>query len=113
MKLEKYIIAYDIRCKKRLAKVHRLLKSQAIFLQSSVYYWQGTPSEIAQLQQALVQRINKETDDIRGYKLTQTQALHFFARPALLNESYCDNYPIHKHHPQSPILHWGDLHEII
>jgi CRISPR-associated protein Cas2 len=113
MKQHKYIIVYDISCKKRLAKVHRLLKSQAIFLQESVYYWHGTQDDLDRLQAELTKRINKAEDDIRGYRLQSTQILYFFARSPLLTDSYFDDYPKYQHHPKEEGADWSKYYEVI
>ena len=70
-KLKPYLIAYDISDKKRLQRVHRLLKSQAIALQYSVFIAVMNAAECAELTQALEALIDKKADDIRLYPLPQ------------------------------------------
>lgn len=113
MPTHKYIIAYDICCTKRLAKVHRYLKTQALFIQKSVYYWQGTHEELTQLKSELENRMNITEDDIRGYRLKNTQILHFLARSPFLEHSYFEGYPQYQHHPKDDDKNWECLHEII
>mgnify|MGYP000163539979 CR=1 FL=1 len=106
MNNQRYIIAYDIHHKTRLTKVQRLLKSQAQALQYSVFYWQGSRQALAELQTTLSQIIHLQEDDIRGYRLSPQQTLHFFARYPFISQIYFDGFPRLRHYPQDEKLAW-------
>lgn len=72
MKTYKYIIAYDIREPKRLAKIHRTIKKVAIPIQKSVFLAHLCKTELASLEATLNQIIAQKQDDIRIYKLPAT-----------------------------------------
>lgn len=66
-----YIIAYDIKCPKRLGRVHRYLKSCAIPIQYSVFIARLYLHEKAAIIEELQWIINEKQDDIRIYRLPQ------------------------------------------
>lgn len=90
-----YLIQYDIRNKARLQRVYRLLKSSAIPVQESVFAWQGTHTELEQLQQQLLQRINPTEDDIRGYRIRQP--LQLYGESPFIAGGWFTGYPPHVH----------------
>ena len=70
-KAKPYLIAYDISDKRRLQRVHRLLKNQAIAMQYSVFIALMNNAERATLIEALTVLIDEKADDIRLYPLPQ------------------------------------------
>ena len=62
-----YIIAYDIREKRRLTKIHKVICSYAISLQYSVFYAELNQLQIRVLVSKLNKIINKKEDDVRIY----------------------------------------------
>lgn len=94
-----YLILYDIRSASRLQRVHRLLKSCAIALQESVFAWNGTDSELTELQSSLKKIINNQEDEICGYAI-HSPLLLVGASP-FMSDIYFDGYPPHQHHPNS------------
>lgn len=89
-----YLIQYDIRCKKRLQRVHRTLKRCAYALQKSVFAWYGTAPELAVLQQQLTQLINAKEDDVRGYRIREPLLL--FGQLSFIEGAYFAGYPPHE-----------------
>lgn len=71
-----YIVAYDIRDRKRLAKVYRTVKKQAVSLQYSIFLIDNK-AQASDLYQKLSALITAE-DDLRLYKIKNRQALWQF-----------------------------------
>lgn len=94
-----HLIVYDIRCPRRLRRVHAFLKKQAYALQESVFAWQGTEQELIELQQGLLERINSKEDDVRGYRLPANQKLHLFGVSPFLDDVYDFGLPPHELQP--------------
>ncbi|WP_432787036.1 CRISPR-associated endoribonuclease Cas2 [Oligella sp. MSHR50489EDL] len=69
MKKQAWIIDYDIRNNKRLGRVYRLLSKEAIPIQYSIFYYEGTVNELKKLLNAIEERINIKCDDVRAYCL--------------------------------------------
>ena len=65
------IICYDITCPRRLARIHRLLKKQALPIQYSVFLFTGTPLQLERCLAQLEHIMDKRYDDIRAYPLPQ------------------------------------------
>ncbi len=63
------LICYDIRCPRRLAKLHRFLCGVAIPVQYSVFIAYLAPNRIDLLLADLRERIHKHQDDVRLYTL--------------------------------------------
>jgi len=64
-----WFIAYDIRDPKRLVRVHRYLKRQAIALQYSAFCLEAEESRVLRTLEALGDLIDKGRDDVRAYRL--------------------------------------------
>lgn len=64
-----WLIAYDIADPRRLGKVHRYLKSQAIPVQYSVFVFQGSQLALQRVLNGVAQRIAADQDDVRAYYL--------------------------------------------
>ena len=62
-----YILAYDIRCKKRLARVHKLMTQWGIPIQYSVFAVDLTPRGLERLWMALYRVVDPDEDDVRLY----------------------------------------------
>lgn len=78
-----HIIAYDIADKKRLQRVHRLVKAHAIPLQYSVYLAQMTPTQCNKLIAELKLQINDSQDDIRIYPLPKKPNWASWGKPIM------------------------------
>ena len=64
-----HIICYDIADKRRLARVHALLKRQATALQYSVFLFSGTEQQLNHCLAQLAKIMHPRQDDIRAYPL--------------------------------------------
>jgi CRISPR-associated protein Cas2 len=77
-----FLIAYDIAHPRRLARVHRSVKSVAIPAQRSLYVVHTTANEVRAIRDVLAGLIDRHEDDVRIYPLPQrTRILHYGKRP--------------------------------
>lgn len=99
MRLERkwHLIQYDIRDPKRLRRVHRLLKSQAVAVQNSVFAWFGHTLELRDLQAKLQECIKAGEDDVRGYELHHP--LMLYGSTAFVEDTYGNSLPPYQHCP--------------
>lgn len=67
-----WLIAYDIACRRRLARAFKLLKSVGQPVQFSVFAVQASPAEMAKLLARLAVLVDKREDDVRAYRLSST-----------------------------------------
>ncbi len=81
----RWLIAYDIRDPRRLARVHRLLIGVAVPVQYSVFAAAGSPRAMRGLAAALGQRIDPSVDDVRFYPVPD-QAQTYTIGAAMLPE---------------------------
>ncbi len=65
-----YIVAYDIADKKRLQKIHRMLKKEGMAVQKSVFFVHGDEKSLNGLLGKLETVMNPGKDDIRAYPVT-------------------------------------------
>lgn len=65
----RYLVSYDIREPRRLLRVMRRVRQQAIPVQYSVYYAELYVNELNQLVAGLESLIDPKTDDIRIYAI--------------------------------------------
>jgi CRISPR-associated protein Cas2 len=64
-----YLICYDICDPKRLGRVGRVSRQQALALQYSVYYLLGTAADLERFLVRLDALIDEDVDDIRAYRI--------------------------------------------
>ncbi len=64
-----YIVCYDIRDERRLARVYRCLKEIGLHLQYSVFHCRLTWPELNELKEKLAEIIDDERDDVRIYPM--------------------------------------------
>ncbi|MDO5623728.1 MAG: CRISPR-associated endonuclease Cas2 [Pseudomonadota bacterium] len=83
--MSEHIICYDIANPRRLARVHKLLKKQALPLQYSVFLFSGTDTQLKSCLTQLQAIINPHEDDIRAYPLPQRD-LRLVLGPSTLPE---------------------------
>ncbi|MBK1620157.1 hypothetical protein CKO42_17255 [Lamprobacter modestohalophilus] len=74
-----YVLAYDVRHPKRLRRVQQATRSVGIFVQRSVYVYQGSGASLAALVNRLRDLLNMQEDDCRVYVLSGADDLWFFA----------------------------------
>ncbi len=68
-RLQPYLISYDIRNRRRLMRLHRFLKKQALHVQYSVFVTECDSRAIADLAANINLLINEKVDDVRIYPL--------------------------------------------
>lgn len=78
-----WLIAYDIANPKRLARVHRYVKSVAVPAQYSLWVATETARGIAAIRDRLAELIHAREDDVRIYQLPQRTRIVHFGRRAL------------------------------
>lgn len=64
-----WLIAYDIANPRRLKRIHRFLVREAIPVQYSVFYYEGSVAAMGQIMSELEKLIHQKQDDIRAYQL--------------------------------------------
>jgi CRISPR-associated protein Cas2 len=67
-----YLICYDIRCKKRLTKIHKIVLHYAVPLQFSVFYGLMAQTELTDMVHKFTLTMDKKVDDIRIYPIDGT-----------------------------------------
>ncbi len=67
--MHEYVICYDVRCPRRLGRIHRALKGQALALQYSVFLFSGTEGQLQRCLAQLERLMDTQQDDIRAYPL--------------------------------------------
>ena len=80
-----YIICYDIANPRRLARIHRALKKQALAVQYSVFLFSGTEVQLQRCLAQLQALMDERYDDIRAYPLPQ-RGLRLVLGPSTLPE---------------------------
>ena len=68
---QRWLLAHDIRDKKRLQKVWRYLRQEGVRLQYSVYLLAGTRHQVEAHIERLRELIDARADDVRIYPLTE------------------------------------------
>lgn len=64
-----WIVAYDMACPRRWAKVFKCLKKAGIPIQYSVFSVEASAIEMEKLIQQLTALIDPKADDVRAYRL--------------------------------------------
>lgn len=68
---QRWLLAHDIRDKKRLQRVWRFLRQEGVRLQYSVYLLAGTRGHVENIIDRLRELIDEGADDVRIYPLTE------------------------------------------
>ena len=68
---QRWLLAHDIRDKKRLQRVWRFLRKEGVRLQYSVYLLAGTRYQVEAIIDRLRRLIDESADDVRIYPLTE------------------------------------------
>ncbi len=82
-KKRQYLICYDIRCPKRLQRVHACIKKYAVPVQYSVFHTQMRDSQLETLKEKLQAIIDNKHDDIRIYPLPVKPVITVIGQPFL------------------------------
>ena len=64
-----YIVCYDIRDPRRLARVYKLMKGRGLHIQYSVFHCRLTCPNLFELKEKLAGLIDEDNDDVRIYPL--------------------------------------------
>lgn len=78
-----WLLAYDIADKRRLSRLHRYMKRQAVPVQYSVFYFEGSTLQLGRLLNEINDYINPKQDDVRAYPLPQDLKYDTFGRGSL------------------------------
>jgi CRISPR-associated protein Cas2 len=78
-----WLIAYDIASPKRLARVHRYLKGEAVPVQYSVFMTRTTLTRIHGIRHELERLIDPRADDVRIYSLPEQLQIDTAGQAAL------------------------------
>jgi len=70
-----YIVCYDIRKPRRLARVYKLMKGKGLHIQYSVFHCSLTWPKLLELKERLRDIIDEKKDDVRIYPLPGEEKL--------------------------------------
>lgn len=73
-----YLVAYDVACPRRLAKVHRFLLGWKVGGQKSFYECWLTPAELRELREGLAQLVDAGEDRVHVFQLDPRMSPRFF-----------------------------------
>lgn len=77
-----WLIAYDIRCPKRLSRLHHRVKARAIPVQYSVFLFEGSAGDLGNFLTEIGQYIDSKEDDVRAYPIPERPEIHVVGRGA-------------------------------
>jgi len=80
-----WLIGYDIADPKRLGKIHRRLKKDAIPVQYSLFLYNGTQRDTRKLLDELALIINRKEDDVRAYPIPSNPEIHSIGQCGFLD----------------------------
>jgi CRISPR-associated protein Cas2 len=83
-----YLVCYDIRCVKRLRKVHKTVLGYGIPVQKSIFLALLTPEMLAQLINKLNKVIDCEVDDVKIYPIADCD-LNDWPKSSLTGNEKC------------------------
>lgn len=69
--MSSHVICYDIRCPRRLQRIHRILVRHAFPIAYSVFLYEGTDSALEKCLDLIRQTIDPTQDDVRCYPLPE------------------------------------------
>lgn len=64
-----WLVAYDIRCKRRLQRVHRALRKEGLAVQYSAFSVEASDAALAGVMERIEGLIDASADDVRAYHL--------------------------------------------
>ncbi len=108
-----FLIAYDVRCPKRLARLHRFLAERCVAVQYSVFAAYGDHRWAARLALEISKYIDCRQDDVRIYSTPKRTKLYLIDS----GRAACDITLASSHLPEllkhvfQAGLHDGDLHD--
>lgn len=89
-----WIVAYDVRQPRRLSRVHRLLKTHAVPVQYSVFWYVGTAIELRRLFLQIAQVLDRSEDDVRAYRVPLDTKIVAYGLPAFPDGVISDPSPL-------------------
>ncbi|MEE2003031.1 CRISPR-associated endonuclease Cas2 [Alkalimonas sp. MEB108] len=92
-----YLIAYDIRDKKRLQRLYKFLQRHCLALQESVLMFHGKKDQWQQLRQDIRKRIKISEDDVRVYRLPPGVGIEFTGQLPWADDVFFGGYPPFTH----------------
>jgi CRISPR-associated protein Cas2 len=69
--MQEFIIAYDIKDKKRIAKLSRLLEKVGVRIEYSLFFVKASKDEMIEIAMKINEIINTQADDVRIYKIKE------------------------------------------
>lgn len=84
----RWLIAYDIREPRRLARVHRFLTRVAVPVQYSVFAARGSLADMRRLADELRARIDERADDVRIYPIPENLLVHTIGATLLPDDAW-------------------------
>jgi len=85
-----YLIAYDIAHPRRLQRLHRVLRTEALAVQESVFLVFGTRDEMEQLLDRLEALMDPREDDLRAYPVGEPPSLWLSGPGVIDGPLLCD-----------------------
>ncbi len=85
-----YLIAYDIAQPRRLQRLHRALRAEALAVQESVFLVQGTQDEVEELLDRLETHMDPREDDLRAYPVGEPASLWISGLGVVRGALLCD-----------------------
>ena len=76
-----WIVCYDMKDRKRLARIFKFLKSQGIPIQYSVFLVHASSIAITQLEDRLCNLIDRNEDDVRIYAIPKCSKTVIMGQP--------------------------------
>ncbi len=80
-----WLVCYDIADRKRLVRVFKLLKSNGIPIQYSVFLVRASPAEMERLEQKITRLIDPRADDVRAYRIADREPKIEIGPPLLID----------------------------
>lgn len=77
----RWLLAYDIRDRRRLQRVHRTVAADALMLQRSLYLFRGSETRMRPWLDRVRERIDPRHDDLRLYPLPAKAQWWHFGKP--------------------------------
>jgi CRISPR-associated protein Cas2 len=84
----RWLVAYDIREPRRLARVHRLLTRTAVPVQYSVFVARGSFADMRRLAKELRCSIDERADDVRIYSIPVNPVIYTIGRAMLSEDAW-------------------------
>ena len=75
-----YLVAYDICDPRRLQRVQRRLKREAMAVQKSVFFYQGSERDLKSLLDELAREMKLKVDDMRAWPVDKIQSTWMYGK---------------------------------